>query len=91
MERDRKIFVGAVKLFSFPNKLHPKEWLECNGSILKIEKYVVLYSLIGIQFGGDGRNTFALPGPSNLPTVPPGSEAKNKYYICIEGGFPNWQ
>ncbi len=42
------------------NKL-PDGWLLCDGSMLRISEYQVLYSVIEKKFGGDGRETFQLP------------------------------
>jgi len=43
--------------FTFP----PKGWAECNGQLLPINQNQALFSLLGTQFGGDGRVNFALP------------------------------
>jgi microcystin-dependent protein len=39
----------------------PKGWLPCDGRLMPINTNQVLYTLLGAQFGGDGRTTFALP------------------------------
>ncbi|BBH45778.1 phage tail protein [Pseudomonas sp. KU43P] len=52
-------FLGEIRLFSFT--VIPKGWLPCNGQVLPIQTYAALYSLLGTQFGGDGKTTFALP------------------------------
>lgn len=52
-------FLGEIRLFSFD--WAPKGWLPCNGTLLAISTNSALFSLLGTQFGGDGRNTFALP------------------------------
>lgn len=39
----------------------PRSYMEANGQLLQISQYNALFSLIGIQYGGDGRTTFALP------------------------------
>lgn len=62
----------------------PKGWMFCNGQLLSIAQNSGLFSLIGLQYGGDGITTFALPnlqgrvsmhfgqGPG-LPEYPQGS------------------
>ena len=52
-------FLGEIRLvgFSFP----PSGWAFCNGQILPINQNTALFSLLGTTYGGDGRNTFALP------------------------------
>jgi microcystin-dependent protein len=52
-------FLGEIRLFPF--QTIPRGWHECDGSVLPIQGNQALYSLLGIQFGGDGRNNFALP------------------------------
>lgn len=39
----------------------PRGYKEAAGQVLPISSYTALFSLIGTQYGGDGRNTFALP------------------------------
>ncbi|MDY0961652.1 phage tail protein [Massilia sp. CFBP9026] len=39
----------------------PKGWLPCDGRLMPINTNQALYTLLGVQFGGDGRTTFALP------------------------------
>lgn len=44
----------------------PHDTAPANGTLLQISSNSVLYQLIGTTYGGDGRNTFALPAiPSN--------------------------
>jgi microcystin-dependent protein len=52
-------FLGEIRTFSFG--FAPKGWAMCNGQLLPINQNQALFSLLGTQFGGDGRITFALP------------------------------
>ncbi len=52
-------FIGEIGLFGF--NFNPRGWLLCNGSLLAIANNSTLFSLLGTQYGGDGRTTFALP------------------------------
>ena len=52
-------FIGEVKYFAGPYP--PENWAFCEGQSLPITENPALYSIIGIQFGGDGKNTFNLP------------------------------
>lgn len=52
-------FVGQIKMFGFGYV--PKGWAACNGQLLPIGQYSALYALLGVQYGGDGVSTFALP------------------------------
>jgi microcystin-dependent protein len=52
-------FLGEIKMWAFA--WAPQNWLLCNGSILPVTQNQALFALIGKQFGGDGKTTFALP------------------------------
>ena len=73
-------FLGEVRLF--PYGTIPEGWLACSGQTLYIAEYPKLHMLIGIRFGGDGKQNFMLPDlRENLP--------KNMMYcIAVEGEFP---
>ncbi|SEG19378.1 Microcystin-dependent protein [Halpernia humi] len=52
-------FLGQIAFVAF--NFAPRGWAECNGAILPISQYSALFALLGTQYGGDGRTTFALP------------------------------
>lgn len=52
-------YMGEIRLFGFGYT--PRGWAACDGSLLAINAFQALYSLIGTTYGGDGRVTFALP------------------------------
>nr|WP_067290104.1 tail fiber protein [Marinobacterium profundum] len=52
-------FLGEIRQVGF--NYAPRGWAFCQGQLLPIAQNTALFSLLGIQFGGDGRNTFALP------------------------------
>lgn len=52
-------FIGEIQLFGF--NFAPRMWASCQGQLMPISQNTALYSLLGTQFGGDGRTTFALP------------------------------
>lgn len=54
-----QVFVGTIMTFGF--NFPPNGWQLCNGQLLSISQYQVLYTLIGTTFGGDGVQTFQLP------------------------------
>ena len=54
-----KPFLGQITLF--PYNFAPFGWALCQGQLLSIAQNTALFSLLGTQFGGDGRTTFALP------------------------------
>jgi len=52
-------FVGQIIAVGF--NFAPDGWLLCNGQLLPISQYDVLFNLIGTTYGGDGQSTFAVP------------------------------
>jgi microcystin-dependent protein len=55
-------YVGEIRIMAgLVQRQPPANWLVCNGSLLSISQYQMLYSLLGTIYGGDGVATFALP------------------------------
>jgi microcystin-dependent protein len=52
-------YIGELMLFA--GNFAPVGWFFCDGSLLSIAVYDVLFSLIGTTYGGDGVTTFGLP------------------------------
>lgn len=52
-------FVGEVTLFA--GNFAPRGWAFCAGQLLPISQNTALFSLLGTNYGGDGRTTFGLP------------------------------
>ncbi|MFC6840781.1 phage tail protein [Xanthomonas theicola] len=79
-------YLGELRLF--PMDWVPQGWLPCDGRSLTIQGNQALASLLGSQFGGDGRTTFNLPdlrgrvpvGQGVNPlTTPPATYAVGSY------------
>ena len=51
--------LGQITIFA--GNYAPRGWAFCDGQLLKINDYQSLYAILGTQFGGEGRTTFALP------------------------------
>ncbi|WP_207459230.1 tail fiber protein [Azospirillum sp. SYSU D00513] len=70
-------YLGEIRMFA--GNYAPADWHICDGSLLNIQQYQALYSLLGIAWGGDGVSTFALPdlrgripvGQGNGPNLTP--------------------
>lgn len=52
-------FLGEIRLFA--GSFAPDRWLACEGQLLPISRYTALFSLLGVNYGGDGKTVFALP------------------------------
>ncbi len=76
--------LGQLLLVAYvPKYTPPAGWATCDGKLLKIDKEVALYSLLGTKFGGDGKTTFALPdlrGHEPMKGI--------TYVISLQGRFP---
>ncbi|MGB3181822.1 MAG: tail fiber protein [Cyclobacteriaceae bacterium] len=51
----------------------PRNWMFCDGQLLSIAQYQALFSLLGNNYGGDARTTFALPDLRGRVVVGEGS------------------
>jgi len=74
-------YLGEIQLF--PYQSAPRGWVSAAGQQLSIQSNTALFSLLGNNFGGDGKTTFALP---DLRAKAPGGMG---YYIALQGIFPN--
>jgi microcystin-dependent protein len=72
--------IGDVVIF--PYQFTPQGYLPCDGQLLPISEYSTLFMLIGTRFGGDGKETFALPNYAGK--APVGS----RYFISAYGKYP---
>jgi len=52
-------FVAEIRIFPF--NFAPTGWAFCNGQLLPIAQNAALFSLLGTNYGGDGRSNFGLP------------------------------
>lgn len=52
-------YLGEIRTVGF--NFAPRGWATCDGQILPIQQNTALFSLLGTNYGGDGRTTFALP------------------------------
>ena len=52
-------YIGEIRMFG--GNFAPQGWAFCDGQLLSISQYDVLFNLIGTTYGGDGVNTFGLP------------------------------
>ena len=52
-------FIGEIRIFA--GTYAPKGWALCNGYLLSIAQHTALFSILGTNYGGDGKITFGLP------------------------------
>lgn len=74
------LYLGEIRTYSF--SFAPPHFVPCDGRLLNVYEYELLYSLLETTFGGDGVETFG------VPNIPPMSENGPYFYICWAGTFP---
>ena len=72
-------FVGQVLAVGF--NFAPSGWFLCNGQLLAIAEYQVLFTLIGTTYGGNGTTTFAVPNLNGRAIVGSGQAAGFSNYV----------
>jgi microcystin-dependent protein len=63
-------FVAEIRIFPF--NFAPKGWASCDGQLLPISQNTALFSLLGTNYGGDGKSNFALPNMQGNAPMHPG-------------------
>ncbi len=63
-------FIAEIRIFA--GNFAPRGWAFCNGQLLPIAQNTALFSLIGTTYGGDGRDTTALPNMEGRAPMHPG-------------------
>ncbi|HJV90546.1 MAG TPA: tail fiber protein [Holophagaceae bacterium] len=53
------VILGEIRMFA--GNFAPSGFMFCEGQLLPIQNNQALFSLLGTQYGGDGKTTFALP------------------------------
>lgn len=81
-------FLAEIRVFGF--NFAPKGWAFCDGQLLPISQNTALFSLLGTNFGGDGKSTFGLPNFQGSAAISQGEgSGLSPYYVGEEGGVPN--
>lgn len=52
-------FTGEIRIFG--GNYPPNNWAFCNGQTVMIQQNSILYSIIGVTYGGNGTTNFLLP------------------------------
>jgi microcystin-dependent protein len=72
-------YVGEIRPFA--GNFAPVGWFMCDGSLISIAQYTVLFQLIGTTYGGDGVNTFGLPDLRGRGVIHQGQGAGLSNYV----------
>jgi microcystin-dependent protein len=65
--------IGEIRAFGF--NFTPQGWLPCDGSTYNISAFSALFSIVGVEFGGNGTTNFKVPDlrGKSVVGVQPGS------------------
>ena len=77
-------FVAEIRIFA--GNFAPTGWAQCNGQILPLSQNTALFSLLGTNYGGDGRSTFALPDLQGMVPIAPGQGPGLSLYDLAQTG-----
>lgn len=80
-------FIGEIRLFA--GRYAPLDWCVCDGRLLPINGYHLLYQLLQTTYGGDGVSTFGIPdlrGRVPVGVGPLASAAGNTTYTLAQQG-----
>ncbi len=77
-------FIGQIIMFA--GSFAPVGWAFCDGQLLQIRKNEALFSVLGTQYGGDGRVDFALPDLRGRFAMHPGAAPGLRPYELGERG-----
>ncbi|MBR7783427.1 phage tail protein [Undibacterium luofuense] len=57
-------YIGEIRAFGF--NFAPYQWASCSGQLMPISQNTALFSILGVQFGGNGQSTFGLPNLNGM-------------------------
>jgi len=80
-------YVAEIRAVGF--NFAPVGWVFCDGSLLSIAEYDVLFNLIGTTYGGDGVTTFGLPDLRGRTPIHQGTGGGGTYVMGQLSGVEN--
>ena len=77
-------YIGEIDIYPF--NFAPLNWNACDGTLLPIQQYTALFSLIGTYYGGNGTTNFQLPDLRSRVIVGTGQGLGLSNYVPGETG-----
>jgi microcystin-dependent protein len=78
-------FVAEIRIVGF--NFAPTGWATCDGQLLPLSQNTALFSLLGTNYGGDGKSTFALPNLQGMAVMGAGQgNGLSPYFLGEERG-----
>lgn len=70
-------FLAEIRIFPF--NFPPAHWAFCDGTLVPISQNTALFSLLGTNYGGNGKSNFALPDLQGCVPMHPGQGTGSLY------------
>jgi len=81
-------FIGTIAALPFYRTTGPIGWVPCDGRLLSVSDYQVLFTLIGTTYGGNGVSTFGVPDlRSRVPVGLGKLQGGAQYTLGEKGGI----
>lgn len=78
-------FVAEIRIVGF--NFAPSGWALCNGQLLPLSQNTALFSLLGTNYGGNGKSNFALPDMQGSAPIHHGQgPGLREYFLGEKGG-----
>ncbi|MUG68730.1 MULTISPECIES: phage tail protein [Paenibacillus] len=77
-------YIGEIRMFA--GDFAPVGWELCDGRLLHIQDYELLFSLLGTTYGGDGLTTFGLPDLRGRVPIHYGTSSAGTHYALGQKG-----
>jgi len=79
-------YIGEIRMFA--GDFAPRGWALCDGSLLRIDQWDKLFSIIQTYYGGDGASYFAVPDLRGRAPVNAGASTgiTSGYYLGQKDG-----
>jgi microcystin-dependent protein len=74
----------------FAGPYAPRNWVYCDGQLMAISENAALFSLLGTNFGGDGRVSFGIPDLRGRALVHKGARPGGEVRLFSEAGGIEW-
>lgn len=79
-------YIGDISIFA--GTYAPRSWAFCQGQLIAVTQYQALFSILGTNFGGDGRTNFGLPDLRGRSVIGAGSgPGRTPRQIGQAGGY----
>ncbi len=78
-------YLGEIAIFAGTSLTDPN-WLPCDGRLLQVSEYGMLYALIGNTYGGVNNVSFNLPDLRGRTPVGMGQAASGTNYVFAQAG-----